>query len=119
MHEPRDTQGPTGETLLELERALLAEQAAVARLDVARLADLTAEKGRLAAAVREALAGTPDPALQAQLHRVKLLATANAALLAAASEAMAEALGVHRPLGTYDGRARMRGASRSLAERVL
>lgn len=106
------------ELLDELERVLGDEQRAVAALDLELLERMTAEKQRLAAALGAARdgGGALPPAAVA---RVAALADANAALLASAVGTMKEALGVDRPLGTYDARARLRAGPASLAVRVL
>jgi hypothetical protein len=106
------------ELLESLELTLRAEQRAVAALDLEQLERLTQEKQRLAAALAAARdAGGELP--RASLGRIAALADANAALLDSAVGTMREALGVDRPLGTYDARARLRNGSASLAVRVL
>ena len=101
-----------------LEHALRDEQRAVAELDLERLDRITHEKQRLAAAIAAARDGGTRLPREA-LERIAALADANAMLLTSAAVTMREALGVDRPLGTYDARARMRNTSASLAVRVL
>jgi hypothetical protein len=105
--------------LLEaLVSALREEQRAVASLDLVRLEELTALKQELAAAlVAEKVGGAQLP--QAQLVALAALADANAVLLRSTTDTMREALGVDRPLGTYDAHARMRLGSGSFVVRVI
>lgn len=109
----------TLELFESLERTLRDEQRAVAELNLEWLDRLTLEKTRLAAEIAKA----PDAAAKAlprdMLARVSALANANALLLRSATETIRDVLGVDRPLGTYDARARMRNTSSALAVRVL
>jgi hypothetical protein len=106
------------ELLEAMEQALRAEQRAVAELDREKLDAITVEKQRLAAAIASASVGAAPPQREL-LARIAALADANAVLLASAATTMREALGVDRPLGTYDARARLRNSSSPLAVRVL
>jgi hypothetical protein len=111
-------QQPATVLLEALVCALREEQRAVAALDLVRLEELTALKQELAAAlVAEKAGGAQLP--HAQLVTLAALADANAVLLRSTTDTMREALGVDRPLGTYDAQARMRLGSGSFVVRVI
>jgi hypothetical protein len=102
-------------TLAALLRALDGEREAVARLDVAALARAQADKTGLIAALEQVRAlcdgdGVARAALRDELLHVVYRASANAALLSDASDALAERLGVRREPATYDAHARVHRA---------
>jgi len=107
------------ELLRALEELLRVEQAAVAAYDVAALHRIVEAKNAAAAKLRQLTGGKQEPGALALAQRVAALAEANAALLAASTNAIADALGVRVTPGTYDSRARMRRQLHSAGARVV
>lgn len=93
------------DALTALREVMAEERRAIARLDVVVLEDLTARKHALVTALAELMPARPprDPALRRLITTARVELGANAALLAAAHEAVAAALGVEPP--TVYGRA--------------
>ncbi len=103
--------------VLERLRAVMAEERrAISSLDLTALEAITTRKRSLSddlAATRSGDGERPSPALRRLIARVRVELGANAALIAAASDAIAAALGVERD-DRYDRAARCHSASRPL-----
>jgi hypothetical protein len=103
--------------ILESLRAVMAEERrSIARLDMPGLEAITARKRVLCSELSGVIgAGEPsfDPGMRRLVARVRVELGANAALIAAASEAIASALGVERD-DRYDRAARCHTQSRPM-----
>ncbi len=111
MSEPAPAEPRPLAEALELLRTIMAdERRAIARLDLDAIAELTARKQALAPALTTAAdRATRDPALARLVVQLRIELGANAALLRAASEAVAVLLG-QEPNQGYDRMARRQGA---------
>ena len=105
-----------GELLAALRAVMADERRAIARLDAEAIEELTARKHETAEALAAACRSrrTPlEPALERQVAVVRAELGASTALIAAAKEAVAAALG-REPPTSYDRCARTRAVMRPL-----
>ena len=105
------------ELLAAIEALLREERSAVAAFDVPALTRITALKGELGEKLRAI--GPRPPSARAAVARVAAQAQANAALLAASTAAISDALGIRAVPATYDSRARLRRSVNVAPVRVI